>query len=42
MRASRPAVIGRVQDGAFLLDVRTLFDHDLEAVTRAVYNVREG
>jgi seryl-tRNA(Sec) selenium transferase len=27
-RSARPPIIGRIKDGTFLLDVRTIFDPD--------------
>lgn len=39
LSAHRPPVIGRIQDQALLLDVRTLADHELPEVARAVTQV---
>jgi L-seryl-tRNA(Ser) seleniumtransferase len=44
LRAGTPAVVGRVQDGAFLIDLRTVFDRqedELLAAVRAASTARE-
>jgi len=36
LRTGTPAVLGRVQDGKVLLDVRTVFDEQVDALVEAV------
>lgn len=36
LRQHQPAIIGRIQDNGYLLDLRTLFDDDFEAIVKAI------
>jgi hypothetical protein len=36
LRAGTPTIIGRIEEGALLLDVRSVADSELEALARAV------
>ncbi|MDW7677434.1 MAG: L-seryl-tRNA(Sec) selenium transferase, partial [Bacillota bacterium] len=35
LRQGQPAIIGRLQDNAYLLDLRTLFDDDFDSICQA-------
>jgi L-seryl-tRNA(Ser) seleniumtransferase len=35
LRQGQPAIIGRIQDNAYLLDLRTLFDDDVDSICQA-------